>query len=149
MLEDLRLGCLFPLMPGLGAFILCALGWAVVCSPGQPLTPWSSRCRMFTLFMLSPVLQRQKVAQRRWMEASAGNPSKDAALLLICLPRAVVRGCDWDKEGRIVLHPTRSWQQNQEWEMSFIPPRMVTPKVMSPSQQHTSTLLIFSRKMDP
>lgn len=87
---------------------------------------------MFTLFMLSPVLQRQKVARRRWMEASAGNPSKDAALLLICLPRAVVGGCDWDKEGCIVLHPTRSWQQNQEGEMSFIPCRMVTPKVTSP-----------------
>lgn len=88
----------------------------------------------FTLFMLSPVFHRQKVAQRRWMEASAGNLSMDTALLLICLPRAVVRGRDWDKEGYIVLHPARGWQQvhqNQEGEMSFLPPRMVTLKVMS------------------
>lgn len=87
------------------------------CSPPTPPSP-------------SPMIQRQKVAQRRWMEALVVNPSEDTALLLICLQRAGVGGCGWEKEGSTVLLPADALMLGMVNVSS--PPRMDTPVMTSP-----------------
>lgn len=72
MPEDLGLGCLFPLMTGLGAFTLWGLGWAIGCSPGQPLTPWSSRCRKDLIHLVH--------ALSRASQAESGSAKMDGGI---------------------------------------------------------------------
>ena len=149
MPEDLCLCCLFPLITGPGAFTLWGLRWAIGCtrvlgcSPGRLLVPWSSRYRKDLVRLLpSPVLRRQKAAHRRWMEASAMNPSRDTALLLIRLQYTVV--CSRYQRRRLWLGqrgehgpaPHERLLVDAPAPASgrgniFGPPRMVTPMAMS------------------
>lgn len=136
MPEDVCMCCLFPLMIGLEGFTLWSprgrsgwtltvVWWDLVHPPPPP----------------SPMIQRQKVAQRRWMEASAVNPSEDTALLLICLQRAGVGGCGWEKEGSTVLLPADALilgMVNVSSPPGMDTPMMTSHVVLFPAAHHYS-----------
>lgn len=107
---------------------------------------------------LLPFFSDRKAAQQRWMEAAAANPSRDTALLLICLQYAVACSCAWRQRlwfgwkgecGPSLVRDCQWMHQHQGGEASLIPPGQ-GPQwpclLLSPSQQHTLALLISSRK---